>query len=58
VFNGQPVPVGTLLAMGELTAGLAVSQQAARTAFETRFAQFASPAGERHMAVLLAREAQ
>jgi CHAD domain-containing protein len=58
VFNGAAVPVGTLLAMGELTAGLAASQQAARTAFETRFAQFASPAGERHMAVLLVGEAQ
>jgi CHAD domain-containing protein len=57
VFNGDTVPVGTLLAMGELTAGLAVSQQAARAAFDARFAQFAGPDGQRHMAVLLAREA-
>ena len=54
VFNGGPVPAGTLLAMGELTAGLAVGQQAARAAFEARFAGFAGPEGQRHMAVLLA----
>jgi CHAD domain-containing protein len=58
VFNGGTVPAGTLLAMGELTAGLAASQQAARAAFETRFAGFGGPEGQRHMAVLLAREAQ
>jgi len=56
VFGGDTVPVGTLLAMGELTAGLAISQQAARAAFETRFAGFAGPEGQRHMAVLLAGE--
>jgi hypothetical protein len=43
--------------MGELTAGLAASQQAARSAFEARFAQFAGPVAQRHMAGLLAREA-
>jgi CHAD domain-containing protein len=58
VFNGAALPVGTLLAMGELTAGLAASQQAARAAFEARFAAFASPEAQHHMAVLLAREAQ
>jgi len=58
VFGGGTVPVGTLLAMGELTAGLAASQQAARAAFESRFAGFAGAGGQRHMAVLLAGEAQ
>ncbi|HTU76411.1 MAG TPA: CHAD domain-containing protein [Trebonia sp.] len=53
VFNGAAVPAGTLLAMGELTAGLAASQQAARAAFEARFASFAGPQAQGHMAVLL-----
>jgi CHAD domain-containing protein len=53
VFNGQAVPVGTLLAMGELTAGLAAGQQAARAAFEARFAGFAGPEAQGRMAVLL-----
>ena len=37
-----PLPATTLLAMGEVTAGLAARQQEARDAFEKRFA--ASPA--------------
>jgi CHAD domain-containing protein len=53
VFGGSTVPAGTLLAMGELTAGLASSQQAARAVFESRFAAFAGPDGQRHMAMLL-----
>jgi len=52
-FGGSTVPAGTLLAMGELTAGLAESQQAARAVFESRFAVFAGPDGQRHMAMLL-----
>ncbi len=58
VFNGGTVPPGTLLAMGEVTAGLAASQQAARAVFETRFASFAGPGGQQHMSVLLAGEAR
>ena len=43
----------TVLAMGEVTAGLAVRQVAARGAFENRFAGFADSGGQRRMAVLL-----
>jgi CHAD domain-containing protein len=46
-------PATTLLAMGEVTAGLATRQQAARDVFEKRYAGFAGPEGQRHMAVLL-----
>jgi CHAD domain-containing protein len=43
----------TVLAMGEITAGLAARQEVARDAFETRFAGFADADGQRRMAVLL-----
>jgi CHAD domain-containing protein len=46
-------PAVTLLAMGEVTAGLAARQQAARADFERRFAAFAGEAGQRRMALLL-----
>jgi len=46
-------PAPALLAMGEVTAGLAVCQQAARDAFEKRYAGFAGPEGQRHMTALL-----
>jgi CHAD domain-containing protein len=46
-------PAATLLAMGEITAGLAVRQQEARDVFEKRYAGFAGSEGQRHMAVLL-----
>jgi CHAD domain-containing protein len=46
-------PAVTLLAMGELTAGLASRQAAARADFERRFAAFAGPAGQHRMSVLL-----
>jgi len=46
-------PAPALLAMGEVTAGLAVRQQAARDAFEKRYAGFAGPEGQRHMTALL-----
>jgi len=46
-------PAATLLAMGEITAGLAVCQQAARDAFEKRYAGFAGQEGQRHMTALL-----
>jgi CHAD domain-containing protein len=46
-------PAVTLLAMGEVTAGLAVRQRAARADFERRFAAFADAAGQRRMAALL-----
>jgi CHAD domain-containing protein len=43
----------TLLAMGEITAGLAARQTAARADFERRFAAFAGLNGQRRMSVLL-----
>jgi CHAD domain-containing protein len=46
-------PAVTLLAMGEVTARLAVTQAAARADFERRFAVFAGIDGQRRMSVLL-----
>jgi hypothetical protein len=43
----------TLLAMGEVTAGLAARQSAAREDFERRFEAFAGADGQRRMSVLL-----
>ena len=46
-------PAVTLLAMGEITAGLVVRERAARADFERRFAAFADVDGQRRMAALL-----
>jgi CHAD domain-containing protein len=46
-------PAVTLLAMGEVTAGLAARQAQARADFERRFAAFAGPEGQRRWSVLL-----
>jgi CHAD domain-containing protein len=46
-------PAVTLLAMGEVTAGLAGTQAAARAGFERRFAAFAGVDGQRRMSMLL-----
>jgi CHAD domain-containing protein len=46
-------PAVTLLAMGEVTAGLAARQRAARADFERRFSAFADVDGQRRMALLL-----
>jgi CHAD domain-containing protein len=46
-------PAVTLLAMGEITAGLAVRQRAARADFERRFAAFADIEGQRRVSALL-----
>ena len=46
-------PAVTLLAMGEVTAGLVVRQRAARADFERRFAAFADVDGQRRMSALL-----
>jgi len=46
-------PAVTLLAMGEVTAGLAARQAVARTEFERRFAAFAGADGQRRMSLLL-----
>jgi CHAD domain-containing protein len=46
-------PAVTLLAMGEVTAGLAARQHAARADFQRRFAAFADVEGQRRMSALL-----
>jgi CHAD domain-containing protein len=46
-------PAVTLLAMGEVTAGLAARQRAARADFQRRFAAFADVEGQRRMSALL-----
>jgi CHAD domain-containing protein len=56
-FAGQlladrSVPAETLLAMGEIAAGLAIAQREARREFDGRFAAFASPASQARLAVL------
>jgi CHAD domain-containing protein len=50
-------PAVTLLAMGELTAGLATRQQLARADFERRFVAFADADGQRRMSLLLRGDA-
>ncbi len=48
----RSAPAETLLAMGEIAAGLAVRQQRARARFDGRFADFASPASRTRLAAL------
>ncbi len=48
----RTVPAQTLLAMGEIAAGLAGRQRAARAEFDSRFAAFASPASQARLASL------
>jgi CHAD domain-containing protein len=52
-ITAPSVPAVTLLAMGEVTAGLAARQRSARADFERRFAAFADAEGQRRMAALL-----
>jgi CHAD domain-containing protein len=49
----RAAPAATLLAMGEISATLALSQAEARTEFTARFARFAGPAGQERVRVLL-----
>ena len=53
MLEAGEAPAATLLAMGEVTGGLAARQQAARADFERKFAGFADVAGRRRMAELL-----
>ena len=53
MLAAREAPAVTLLAMGEVTAGLAARQRAARAEFEQRFAAFADVAGQRRMSALL-----
>ena len=48
----RSAPATTLLAMGEIAAGLARRQRAARGEFDSRFADFASPASQARLAEL------
>jgi CHAD domain-containing protein len=56
MLAAHEAPAVTLLAMGEVTAGLAARQQAARADFARRFAAFADADGQRRMATLLRGE--
>ena len=49
----RAAPAATLLAMGEIAAGLVLSQGEARAAFARRFARFAGSAGRERIRVLL-----
>jgi len=53
MLAAREAPAVTLLAMGEVTAGIAARQRAARADFERRFAAFADVDGQRRMAALL-----
>jgi len=46
MMDQRTAPAATLLAMGEIAAGLAAAQQRARGEFAGRFRDFASPAGQ------------
>jgi CHAD domain-containing protein len=48
----RSAPATTLLAMGEIAAGLARRQRAARSEFDSRFADFASPASQARLTEL------
>jgi CHAD domain-containing protein len=48
----RSVPAETLLAMGEIAAGLAVAQREARREFDGRFADFARPASQARLTEL------
>jgi CHAD domain-containing protein len=51
----RSAPAATLLAMGEIAAGLARRQRQARTEFDGRFAAFAGPASQARLAALTER---
>jgi CHAD domain-containing protein len=51
----RAAPAATLLAMGEITANLAVSQAEARAVFAERFARLAGPDGQQRLRALLER---
>jgi CHAD domain-containing protein len=46
MMDQRTAPAATLLAMGEIAAGLAAAQQRARSQFASRFRDFASPASQ------------
>ena len=52
MMGQRAAPAATLLAMGEIAAGLAARQQKARSEFAGRFRDFASPAGQNRIRAL------
>jgi CHAD domain-containing protein len=52
MMEQRTAPAATLLAMGEIAAGLAARQQRARSEFTGRFRDFASPAGQSRIQAL------
>jgi CHAD domain-containing protein len=52
MMDQRAAPAATLLAMGEIAAGLAAAQQRARSEFASRFRDFASPAGQSRIQAL------
>jgi CHAD domain-containing protein len=52
MLAARSAPAATLLAMGEIAAGLALRQRRARSTFDDRFADFASPASQARLAAL------
>jgi CHAD domain-containing protein len=52
MMEQRAAPAATLLAMGEVAAGLAVQQQKARSEFAGRFRDFASPDGQNRIRAL------
>ncbi len=48
----RSAPAETLLGMGEIAAGLAMRQRQARSMFDARFADFASPASQARLSDL------
>jgi len=52
MMDERTAPAATLLAMGEIAAGLATAQRQARSEFSDRFRQFASPASQARIRAL------
>jgi CHAD domain-containing protein len=52
MMANRSAPAATLLAMGEIAAGLALRQQRARAQFDSRFAAFASPPSQARLSAL------
>jgi CHAD domain-containing protein len=52
MMEQRAAPAATLLAMGEIAAGLAAAQQKARSEFAGRFRDFASPDGQNRIRAL------
>jgi CHAD domain-containing protein len=52
MLAGRSAPAETLLAMGEIAAGLALRQRRARSEFDGRFAAFAGPESQARLTAL------